>query len=264
MKTSIQVSSFLFSGSQHFFFFNWKQSKIVSTVPQRCTFRPKCRLIFHKHGKCLKGLQEITAWSGTKKKKWRRHCGGNQISSHMLSSSAVWKYTLIIQLKRMVKEEKNAVLYLESLWCTEYKPATFNRDRPSLLFNVWSNVSAFFHLFWCHWILLNYWYEAVAFFLTVHAWCGLHSELRCSNRPEEHLGFPFFIVLSCVSTSTGVSSLIFSLKLPSYNSTIHTFCLPSCLSLIGWQLCGRRCCLIYWVHQVLVEHVCLESSKKVV
>lgn len=81
-----------------------------------------------------------------------------------------------------------------------------------------------------------------------------------SNRLKKNLGCLFF--LSCVTLPASSCYLIFISHLPSHIATIHTFCLHSCLSLIGWQVCGRRCWLIYWVLQVLVVHVRLASSWK--
>lgn len=54
--------------------------------------------------------------------------------------------------------------------------------------------------------------------------------------------------------------MLFPFKLPCHIAAIHTFCHCSCLSLIRWQVCDRRCCLIYRVLRVLLVHVWRASS----
>lgn len=178
---------------------------------------------------------------------------------------AVCEYTLT---KGYGIEEDESMM-VEPLWPTYYKSTTFKHDNTQLLCDGRSNDSAFSDCYFCaiaiYWIIDSKRWHSL---FHVHASFRLvydFTQHSGSNWLKDNLGFLCFsfLFIFCHACSTlPVSScyLIFSLKLPSHISTIHTFCLHSCLSLIGWQVCGRRCWLIYWVLQVLVVHVWLASS----
>lgn len=135
--------------------------------------------------------------------------------------------------------------------------------KKQVLWDVGSNGSAFSDCYFCAIAIYSIidskrWH----FLFHVHAAFRLvhnATQLLLTKRDSWFIVLLFFYFLvMCVQPCH--RPLIFSLKLPSHISSIYTFCLHSCLSLIGWQVCGRRCWLIYWVLWVLVVHVWLASS----
>lgn len=120
----------------------------------------------------------------------------------------------------------------------------------------------------------------MAFLFHVRGSCGLmrlpqHSTTRhqakiisafCSGFLVFSFFFFFTLLLVAVimfvqpfNPPHGCSSDILSQSTRPRFCHAHTPCLQTLLSLIGWQLCGRRCGLIYWTLHV-ASHACQTCS----
>lgn len=151
---------------------------------------------------------------------------------------------------------------LKPFWLRNYKPTTFKHDKTQQLLTSSPTLVLFPTVIFVPLHSIEILIVSSGIFYSMSMLPVDFTQHSGIVTKRQSRGFYSFIVLSCVSNPSSVLLMLFSLKLPSYVSTMHTFCLHSCQSLIGWQVCGRRCWLIYWLLQVLVVHVCLASPKK--